>query len=103
MPQEHAEIRGAASLCICRGHMTDRAVMTGASRDLAVLGEHLAVLGALSRVIASSEAAVLVAGITFRGRAWQVLVTDRASPQRTRRHAPTATPTTALWLRAWRP
>jgi hypothetical protein len=35
--------------------------MTGASRDLAVLGEHLAVLGVLSRVIASSEAAVLVA------------------------------------------
>ncbi len=58
MPQEHAEIRGAASLFICRGHMTDRAVMTGASRDLAVLGDHLAVLGVLSRVIASSEAAV---------------------------------------------
>jgi hypothetical protein len=48
--------------------------MTSASRDLAVLGEQLAVLGVPSHVTVSSEAAVLMAGrdlvTVAHGRYW---------------------------------
>ena len=48
--------------------------MTSASRDLAVLGEQLAVLGVPSHVTVSSEAAVLIAGrdlvTVAHGRYW---------------------------------
>ena len=82
--------------------------MTGASRDLAVLGEHLAVLGVLSRVIASSEAAVLVvrhylswsrmAGTSYgQGES----ATDATSCTHGY-HGPLATCLAALMYRTWR-
>src|ERR1035441_5292222 len=65
MRQEHAESQARPAPAPLRGHATGRAVMTSASRDLAVLGEQLAVLGVPSHVTVSSEAAVLMAGRTL--------------------------------------
>jgi hypothetical protein len=74
MRQEHAESQARPAPAPLRGHATGRAVTTSASRDLAVLGEQLAVLGVPSHVTVSSEAAVLIAGrdlvTVAHGRYW---------------------------------